>query len=262
MGLFSKKTRKDLSADSLFRLVRSRFDCIDDSRSGKVDISLGNALMSAVAMFSLKGPSLLAFDECRCDPNDNFRTIYGVDHVLSDTQMRAILDTVDPDDLRPFFSDVLRRLQRGKALEPFVYLDKSYLLTFDGTTYYSSIKFHCPASLDKNHRGGGVTYSHQMFGATLVYPDLKEVIPLAPEPIINQDSHTKNDCERNAKHRWLKRFRQEHPHLPAIIVENGLSANAPHSGQPSPAGHISAQRTVAISRSNAKTLNHFGTALT
>ena len=65
-------------------------------------------------------------------------------------------------------------------------------------------------------------------GATLVHPDLKEVIPLAPEPIIQQDGQTKNDCERNATRRWLKQFRQEHPHLPIIVVEDALSANAPH----------------------------------
>ena len=80
----------------------------------------------------------------------------------------------------------------------------------------------------KHHRNGSVTYSHQLLGATLVHPDLKEVIPLAPEPIIQQDGQTKNDCERNATRRWLKRFRQEHPHLPVIVVEDALSANAPH----------------------------------
>ena len=67
-----------------------------------------------------------------------------------------------------------------------------------------------------------------MLGASLVHPDLKEVIPLAPEPIIKQDGQTKNDCERNATRRWLKHFRQEHPRLPVIIVEDGLAANAPH----------------------------------
>ena len=65
-------------------------------------------------------------------------------------------------------------------------------------------------------------------GATLVHPDLKEVIPLAPEPIIQQDGQTKNDCERNATRRWLKQFRREHPHLPVIVVEDALAANAPH----------------------------------
>ena len=224
----ARKARKELSADSLFQLIRSRFNALPDTRAGDPEISLGDALMSAFAMFSLKDPSLLAFDERRRDPNDNFRSIYGIDNVPCDSQMRAILDAVDPDDLRPLFQDVFRRLQRGKALEAFVYLDGHYLLSLDGTTYFSSRKIHCDSCLEKHHRGGGITYSHQLLGATLVHPDLKEVIPLAPEPIINEDGHTKNDCERNATRRWLKRFRQEHPHLPVIVVEDALSANAPH----------------------------------
>jgi hypothetical protein len=228
MVVFATKARKDLSADSLFRMLRSAFDRIPDPRKGESEISLGNALMSGFALFSLKDPSLLAFDERRHDPNDNFRSIYGIERVPSDTQMRAILDPVEPEELRPLFGDVCRRLQRGKALERFVYLDGHYLVSLDGTTYFSSAKVHCPSCLEKHHRGGGITYSHQLLGATLVHPDLKEVIPLAPEPIINQDGHTKNDCERNATRRWLKHFRREHPHLPVIIVEDGLSANAPH----------------------------------
>ena len=47
-------------------------------------------------------------------------------------------------------------------------------------------------------------YSYQLLGATLVHRDLKEVIPLAPEPIINADGHTTNECERNATRRWLQ----------------------------------------------------------
>jgi hypothetical protein len=228
MIVSARKARKDLSADALFRLVRSGFDAIDDSRAKPADIALGDALMSGFAMFALKDPSLLAFDNRRQNPNDNFRTIYGIRRVPSDTQMRAILDPVDPAVLRPLFGGIFRRLQRGKALEAFVYLDGHYLLSLDGTTYFSSSKIHCSSCLEKHHRGGGVTYSHQVLGATLVHPDRKEVIPLAPEPIINQDGHTKNDCERNASRRWLQRFRREHPHLPVIVVEDALSANAPH----------------------------------
>jgi len=228
MGLSARKARKELSADSLFRLIRSGFDAVPDTRTGASAIALGDALMSAFALFSLKDPSLLAFDQRRQDPSDNFRTLYGIDRVPCDTQMRACLDPVAPAAVRPLFRAVWRRLQRGKALERFVYLDGSYLVSLDGTTYFSSTLVHCAACLEKHHRGGGVTYSHQLLGATLVHPDHQEVIPLAPEPIINQDGHTKNDCERNATRRWLKQFRQEHPHLPVIIVEDGLSANAPH----------------------------------
>ena len=228
MGISAKKARKDLSADALFKRLHAGFDKIPDSRSGDPVISMGDALMSAFAMFSLKDPSLLAFDKRRHDPNDNFRTIYGIEHVPCDSQMRDILDPVDPARLRPMFLDVFRCLQRGKALEGFVYLDGHYLISLDGTGYFSSSTIKCPSCLEKHHRNGDVTYSHQMLGAVLVHPDHKEVIPLAPEPIIKADGAAKNDCERNATRRWLKLFRQEHPHLPIIVIEDGLAANAPH----------------------------------
>ena len=223
MALASGEARKDLSADALFGSLRSRFASLPDLRSGEVEIPLADALMSAFAMFSLKDPSLLAFDHRRHNPKDNFRTIYGINRVPCDSQMRDILDPIDPANLRAPFREVFRRLQRGQVLKRFVYLDGHYLLSLDGTTYFSSSKIHCSSCLEKHHRNGSVTYSHQLLGATLVHPDLKEVIPLAPEPIIQQDGQAKNDCERNATRRWLKRFRQEHPHLPVIVVEDALS---------------------------------------
>ena len=230
MALVFGKAPQGLSADSLFRRLRSHFDSLPDPRprSDAIRIPLGDVLMSAFAMFSLKDPSLLAFDHRRRNPLDNFRSISGIDRVPCDSQMRAVLDLLDPDHLRPGFSGVFRPLQRAKVLERFAYLDGCYLLSLDGTTYFSSSQIHCPSCLVKHHRGGGITSSHQLLGATLVHPDLQEVIPLAPEPIIQQDGQTKNDCERNATRRWLQQCRREHPHLPVIVVEDALAANAPH----------------------------------
>ena len=227
-GEVAAKARKDLSADALYKQLRTCFDRIPDHRVGDISISLADAMMSAFAMFALKDRSLLAFDERRHDPNDNFRTIFGIGNVACDTQMREILDPVDPEHLRPCFTDAFRRLQRGKVLEDFVFLDGYYLLSLDGTGYFSSSKIHCDSCMVKHHHNGKVTYYHQMLAASLVHPELKEVIPLAPEPIIVQDGAQKNDCERNASRRFLMRFRQEHPNLPVIVVEDGLSANAPH----------------------------------
>lgn len=228
MDRSARKVRQELSADGLFKLIRQRFDRLTDARAESAGITLTDALMSAFAMFSLKDPSLLAFDQRRQDPSDNFRTVYGIETVPCDTQMRTILDPVEPAQLRPMFQDVFRSLQRGKALESFAYLDGHYLVSLDGTSYFSSKKVHCESCLKRQHSNGSVTYSHQFLGATLVHPDHKVVIPLAPEPIINEDGHTKNDCERNATRRWLQQFRRDHPHLPVIIIEDALSANAPH----------------------------------
>jgi hypothetical protein len=72
------------------------------------------------------------------------------------------------------------------------------------------------------------TYYHQMLGAAIVHPDERVVIPLAPEPIVKSDGDNKNDCERNAAKRLLSDLRREHPHLKAIIVEDGLASNQPH----------------------------------
>ena len=182
--------------------------------------------MSAFAMFSLKDPSLLAFDERRSDAN--LKALFGIGQIPSDTQMREILDPLDPEHLRPSFGDVFRQLQRGKALEPFEFYDGCYLLSLDGTGYFSSQKIHCPSCQVKEHKNGTVTYEHQMLAAVIVHPDLKEVIPLAPEPIQKQDGSTKNDCERNAARRLLEKIRREHPRLKLIVVEDGLASNGPH----------------------------------
>ena len=79
-----------------------------------------------------------------------------------------------------------------------------------------------------NLKTGEITYYHQMLGAAIVHPDYKEVIPLAPEPIIKQDGGTKNNCERNASNRFLEKLRTVHPHLRIIVTEDALNSNAPH----------------------------------
>src|SRR3954454_7390841 len=226
MANVAPKARKHLSADALFRLVHTGFDHIPDSRPADVDIALPAVLMSAFAMFSLKAPSLLAFDKERAE--GNLHTIYGVQRVPCDTYMREILDPVSPKWLRPLFKNVFRQLQRGKAIEPMAFLDGHYLLALDGTEYFSSKTIHCPSCLHKVHRNGSITYFHQMLGAAIIHPDLREVIPLMPEPIVKHDGTAKNDCERNAAKRFVTKLRQDHPHLKFIVTEDSLSSNAPH----------------------------------
>jgi hypothetical protein len=219
--------RRHLSFDSLVSDIRSQAEKLPDSRGRQCTYSLADALMSGFAMFSLKDSSLLAFQDRRND--FNMTSLYRISKVPSDTQMRELLDPLQPDSLRPMFNDAFRHLQRGKALQPYVFLEGHYLLSLDGTEYFSSKAIHCSSCLCRtNQKSGEVTYHHQMVGAVLVHPDQKEVIPLAPEPIIKQDGDNKNDCERNASKRLLQKIRREHPHLPLIVVEDALASNAPH----------------------------------
>ena len=61
------KLRKHLNADALFMAIRREFEKIPEFRTGEVEISIQDALMSAFAMFSLKNSSLLQFDSKRKD---------------------------------------------------------------------------------------------------------------------------------------------------------------------------------------------------
>ena len=226
MSVVAPKGRKHLCADALFRLLHEHFATIVDDDVDEGEIPLDDTLMSAFAMFSLKAPSLLAFDKQRTE--GNLKTIYGIARAPCDTRMRERLDPVAPESLRPSFTLIFRQLQRGKALEPMVFLDGHYLVALDGTGYFSSPTIHCDSCLHKEHRNGSVTYYHQMLGAAIIHPDFRAVIPLMPEPIVKQDGTTKNDCERNAAKRCIAKLRQDHPHLKFIITDDALSSNAPH----------------------------------
>jgi hypothetical protein len=226
MGSPKVSARKHLSGDALIQLLHDEFQQFAAPIPPPNTISLTDALLSGFALFALKDPSLLAFQERRND--DNLRSLYLIQHVPSDTYLRTLLDDVEPEQLRPAFRSVFRQLQRGKALEPLVFFDGCYLLSLDGTEYFSSDTIHCESCLQRKAKNGRITYYHQMLSAALVHPDHREVIPLMPEPIIKQDGQTKNDCERNAAKRFFAKFRQDHPHLPVIVIEDGLSSNAPH----------------------------------
>jgi hypothetical protein len=140
------KAHKFLSADGLFGLIHAEFEQVSDQRAENAKIPLVDALMSGFAMFSLKDPSLLAFEE-RSRTDANLNSIYRIKNVTSDTQMRSILDDVEPARIRPVFQRVHRELERSGKLHEFAFLEGSYLASLDGTGYFSSKKIHCSSCL-------------------------------------------------------------------------------------------------------------------
>lgn len=67
-GSNSVQPRMYLFIDALIQGLRERFEAIPDPRrSASTEYSLADCLMAAFAMFSLKDPSMLAFDLRRQD---------------------------------------------------------------------------------------------------------------------------------------------------------------------------------------------------
>ena len=101
------KPSKHQSFDPLIKVIRDAAETLPDQRADS-HYSIADGVMSAVAMFSLKDPSLLAFQERRND--QNMKNIYRIQNVPSDTTMREMLDPIDPDLLRPLFQEVYRKI--------------------------------------------------------------------------------------------------------------------------------------------------------
>jgi hypothetical protein len=224
--------RKMLGMPGMLRSVHKIFSKIPDPKTFATppNISIADHLMSGLAVFGLKCPSLLDYDTRRLDvaTAKNLSNLYYVSAPPSDTYLRERLDDINPDTLRPAFKKIFAHFQRGKGLEEFEFLNGHVIISGDGTGHFSSGKIACCHCCTKELSNGNTTYYHQMFGACIVHPDKRNVIPLCPEPILNQDGSTKNDCERNACKRFLENFRREHPHLKAILTGDGLTSTAPY----------------------------------
>lgn len=222
--------RKSLCADALIASVYHQFQKIPDPRKlpKTTPISFTDVLMSGLAVFGLKFPSLLKYDEYRDVLDANLKTLYHINRPPSDTYLRERLDELNPSFIRPAFKKIFAELQRGKCLEEFEFLEGCYLLSLDGTGEFSSSKVCCEQCCKKEYKDGSSTYYHQMLGACIVHPEKSNVIPLCPEAILNRDGLEKNDCERNAAKRFIEHFKREHPHLKVIVIADGIASNAPY----------------------------------
>ena len=223
-------TKKHLSFSALRKTLSGFFENIDDRRqAGKIDYSLHDCLMSALAMMFFQDPSVLSFQRRMQDKmqSNNLKTMFGVNTIPSDSSLRQSMDAVPTEQIHPAFSILFQRLQRGNQLVPYRLETGHYLIALDGSQYFSSEKINCPSCLTYKGAKGALRYSHQMLQAVMLHPHMRQVLPLAPEPVANTDGHTKQDCEINAAKRILKKIRATHPKLKMIITGDGLYSKQP-----------------------------------
>ena len=103
---------KSVSAPALLNQARQALEKVTDPCRYGQKFSLTDVLMSGLAVFCLKYPSLLKFDEQRNEERvrANLKALYGIQQAPCDTQMRSVLDQVDPIELREPFIQINQRL--------------------------------------------------------------------------------------------------------------------------------------------------------
>ncbi len=222
--------KKHLSFGSLRNCLSSVFRQIPDNRQEKkINYSFHDVMMSGFACMYFQDPSLLQFQERLREANnqDNLETLFDVKNIPESTQMRDIIDEIPGEELRPVFKEFFYRLQRGKHLKQYELFPGQYLCSIDGSQYYHSENINCTSCLRTNHKNDTISYSHKVLQAAIMHPDIRQVIPLMPEEIINSDGNIKQDCEINAGKRLIPKIRGDHPQLGIIIVGDGLFSKQP-----------------------------------
>ena len=205
---------------------------VDTRQRSKVRYTLRDCYLSALALFFVQDASLLQFQRRfqRKFQANNLSATFGVRKIPVDSQFRDLLDRHDYQPIMPCFADWIARLQRAKWLQHYQLFDARYLITLDGSRYFSSESVQCERCLTTTSRDI-TSYHHDILQAAIVHPDKRQVLPLAPEFVRNSDGkggkYRKQDCELKAGYRMLGRLRADYPRMAAIIVADSLYSKQP-----------------------------------
>ena len=173
----------------------------------------------------------------------NCQTLFGIDKIPGDSQIRKLLDAIDPALFYPMFDDIMAELEQCGGLNEMRVLDGNILIAFDGTKFHCSDKIHCPTWSHRKHGKDKIEYfhpafrwrqpkltetlGHTMLAATVVASGHNHAVPLEPEFIIPQDGHDKQDCESRAVRRWLTAHATCYVRLKPVYLGDGLFSRQP-----------------------------------
>ena len=216
--------------NGLLNNLKTAGDGLADSRREGFGLKykLTDALKCALSVFFFQHPSMLDFQTKMKQKRkrSNLETMMGVTEIPSNVQITTLLDGISPDSVSGVFNENLMVLDKRDGLKDFRCFDDGVLLALDGVWYFSSEQIHCPHCLYKT-KNGVTTYFHSALAGTIVRPGNTAVLPLAPEMITNTDGIEKQDCERNAAKRWLKKHADEYKWLSPTLLGDDLYSNYP-----------------------------------
>ena len=218
-----------LGFGALRTVLAEMFDHLPDFRTGKnTQYTMGDAARGAFSVFFMQCPSFLAYqrDMQRRKGHNNAQSLFGLEHIPSDAQIRNLLDPIGPTCLQEPFWDILERLMAEPKVAAALEFSGGWLCSLDGTQYFGSSTIHCP-ECSVIHHGNDVAYAHTVLIPVLAKPNTAEVLVLEPEFITPQDGADKQDCERNAARRWITRNAKHFAGRSVTILADDLHCNQP-----------------------------------
>jgi hypothetical protein len=216
--------------DKIVEALCKQMEELPDHRTGKnVTYTLKDAALSAFAVFFTQSPSFLEYQRAmkRSKGRSNAESIFGIEKIPCDNQIRKLLDPIEPRHLFPMFEMIFEELKQSGELDTFCAFDDNLLFPFDGTQYFSSQKIDCQNCSHKTLSDGSLIYSHSVIIPVVVKPGVNKVIVLEPEFITPQDGHDKQDCEQEAAKRWVRRNAQQYATTKVTVLGDDLYCKQP-----------------------------------
>jgi len=214
-----------LQFDELVGYLKVHLSLLPDSRKGhNVSYRIQDAALGAFSVFFTQCPSFLAHQKHLQETKgqNNAMSLFQVANLMSDNQIRNLLDPIEPKHLTPVFKHVYNTLRYAGFIEPYRCLNGTILIALDGVCYHSSSNVFCEQCYQRKHKNGTVTYSHSAITPVIVAPGNPHVISLPPEFIMPQDGHDKQDSEHAATKRWLLEHAKHYRELGVTFLGDDL----------------------------------------
>ena len=159
---------------------------------------------------------------------NNASSLFGVHQIPSDNPIRNLLDPVPPETLFPLMTSISDELYSPGYLEAFRSINNTFLIALDGTDFFSSEKISCPCCAQSKLKNGKILHRPIAVTPTLVAPGQQNVIALAPQFVLPQDGHDKQDCELAAAGRWLEPWGAHYSSWGITSLGDDLYCHQPH----------------------------------
>ncbi len=204
---------KTLTFNDLVAKFHQVLDRLPDYRIGhNTSYLIKDAALGAFSVFFTQSPSFLAYQRTmkQNKGHSNAESLFGIEQVPCDNQIRNLLDPIDPDYLSPMFEHIFNDLEVTGELDSFRCFGGNLHIAFDGVHYFSSKNIYCSNCSHRTASNGVTTYFHSAITPVIVASGNEYVIALEPEFIVPQDGHDKQDCEQAAAKRWLNKYAKQY----------------------------------------------------
>ncbi|MBA2650437.1 MAG: hypothetical protein H0U75_12750 [Legionella sp.] len=231
--------KKKLTQHSLFQSLEYAISVIPDHRSlNHITHLMRDAIFVCFSGFFLQARSLKGHINFlkKSKANKNRKALFKISTIPTDNQVRNILDPISTSYFEQAQDDIIFKMQRSGVLKGFkktLYgkeksIEMGHLIGIDGFEYFRSECIHCDNCCQAHKKDDSIDYFHRALLGGLIHPTDNVFLPITQEFIVKQDGCEKEDCERKAAKRWLKKFREKHPHLPATILGDDAFCTQPY----------------------------------